>query len=572
MAKAKPKTKSKRSVKLTPHEKEKNAYRKEVRGIFGNSGFTRVGYISDKEFIYNGAKSDFDDVYIYENIIILIEYTVSKADKVGDHLKPKKIVYDEILKDTSVFLDFYENKFPSLKETRSDLFDSDQCKVIILYCAKYNVKKTHQDLISGIKYFNYPTLRYFKSVTDAIKLSSRFELFHFLGLSINNIGMNSILTSNANDVYEGSILPHSHSNFPRGYKVVSFYVDPDSLLERSYVLRSDGWRDEVGLYQRMISKAKISAIRKYLKTEGRVFINNIIVTLPSTTKLLDKNRNTVDPDKLTKTEPGIIEIPKGYNYIGLIDGQHRVFAYHEGGLYEDNIAKMRKRQNLLVTGIIYPPGVKSIDKTKFEANLFLEINSTQTNAKSDLKQTIGLMLKPFSSESIAKAVINRLNGMGALEDMFEKYFFDRDKIKTTSIVSYGLKPIVKLSGTDSFFSIWDNENKNDLLNNSNNEDLLSDYISFCSENIDYIISAIKQKIDLSKWTTDRNVKNKVLNTTAINGIIICQRLGLEDGIIGNLEFYKEKFDKVNSFDFSSYKSSQYASMGRDLYTQFLSKK
>lgn len=557
----------KKRTKLTPHEIEKRAYRKEVRSIFGNSGFTRVSYISDREFTYNGATSDFDDVYTYENVIVLIEYTVSKPDKIGDHLKPKKLLYDEIIKDTSAFLDFYEDKFPSLKETRSDLFDSEQCKIIILYCAKNNVKKTHQNLISGIKYFNYPVLRYFRSVADAVKHSSRFELFHFLELSINDIGENSISTSNPNDVYEGSILPHSHSNFPKGFKVVSFYVDPASLLERSYVLRSDGWRDEIGLYQRMISKTKINAIRKYLNIEGRVFINNIIVTLPSTTKLLDTNGDTVNPVILKKTKPGTIEIPKGYNYIGLIDGQHRVFAYHEGGVYEDNIAKMRKRQNLLVTGIIYPPDVKPIDKTKFEANLFLEINSTQTNAKSDLKQTIGLLLKPFSSESIAKAVINRLNGMGALEDMFEKHFFDRDKIKTTTIVSYGLKPIVKLSGTDSFYSIWEYPKKEDLLNNKS-EDILSDYISFCSENIDNIISAIKQNIDDSKWTTDRKIKNKILNTTTINGIIICQRLGLEDRIIGDLEFYKEKFDKIDSFPFSNYKSSQYGQMGRDLYEEY----
>ncbi len=567
MATAKPKLKRKKRKKLTPHEIEKRAYRKEVRSIFGNSGFTRVGYISDKEFTYNGATSDFDDVYTYENIIVLIEYTVSKADKVGAHLKPKKLLYDEIVADTSAFLNFYEGKFPSLKETRSDLYDSDQCKVIVLYCAKHNVKKKHQELISRIKYFNYPILRYFKSVTEAVKLSSRFELFHFLGLSINNIGENSISTSESNDVYEGSILPHSHSNFPIGYKVVSFYVDPGSLLERSYVLRSQGWRDEIGLYQRMISKAKINAIRKYLNVEGRVFINNIIVTLPSTTKLLDSERNTVDPVKLKKTAPGTIEIPKGYNYIGLIDGQHRVFAYHEGGVSDDNIAKMRKRQNLLVTGIIYPPDVKHLDKTKFEANLFLEINSTQTNAKSDLKQAIGLMLRPFSSESIAKAVINRLNNKGALEDMFEKHFFDRDKIKTISIVSYGLKPIVKLSGTDSFFYLWDNENKNDLLDNKN-DDLLSDYIGFCAENVDNIISAIKQKVDNSKWTTDKKVKNKVLNTAAINGIIICQRLGLEDGIIGDLDFYNKKFESIDTFDFSAYKSSQYGQMGRDLYDEF----
>lgn len=553
--------------KLAPEEIAKRNYRKEVRSIFNNCGFTRVSYISDKEFTYNGATSDFDDVYVYENLIILLEYTLTKADKIGTHLKPKKILYDEILKDTSRFLEFYEAKFPSLKETRSDLFDPEQCKVVILYCAKNNVRKDYQDLINRIKYFNYPILRYFKSVAETVKRSARFELFHFLDLSIDDIGENSITTSNSKDVYEGSILPHAHSNFEKGYKVVSFYVDPEALLERSYVLRNQGWRDEIGLYQRMISKTKVNSIRKYLKMEKRVFINNIIVTLPSTTKLLDAERNTVNPEKLKKTEPVTIEIPKGYNYIGLIDGQHRVFSYHEGGAFEDEISKMRKRQNLLVTGIIYPSKVKILDKTKFEANLFLEINSTQTNAKSDLKQTIGLMLKPFSSASIAKAVINRLNGYGALEDMFEKYFFDKNKIKTTSIVSYGLKPIVKLSGNDSFYRYWNDENKQQLLDQSN-EELLTEYISFCASNINNLIGAIRQNISESKWTTDRRNKNKVLSTTAINGFIICQRLGLENGDYGDMNFYSEKFKNIDQFDFSIYKSSQYGQMGRDLYQKY----
>ncbi len=567
MARVTRKTKRKKRRKPTPEELEQRNHRKEIRAVFRNAGFEKVFSVSDKEFTFNGMTSDFDDVFVNENIIVFAEYTITKSSKISSHLKPKKIVYDTILNSKSEFLEFYEDLFPTFLETRDDFYDHDQCEIIILYCSRNSINPKHKALITNISYFDYPILKYFKSVSDAVKKSSRFELYSFLGLSNEQVGKNSISTAKPADKYKGSILPHSHSNFAKGFKVVSFYIDPQSLLNRAYVLRKDGWRDEGSLYQRMISKGKIIAIRKYLESKERVFINNIIVTLPSVTKLVDEKGNTVDPNKLTKTEPVIIEIPTGFNVVGLIDGQHRVFAYHEGGDFEEKISRLRIKQNLLATGIIYPDNVKDIDKTKFEANLFLEINSTQTNAKSDLKQAIGLLLKPFSSESIAKATINRLNNLGPLEDYFERHFYDKDKIKTTSIVSYGIKPIVKLSGTDSFFSIWDNPFKNNLLK-EDDIDLLHEYINFCTDKINELLIAVRIKIDNSKWTTDKNVKNKVLSTTAINGFIVCLRRIISEGKIGNQKYYEKKLSKIDRFDFNQYKSSQYGRMGRDLYDQY----
>lgn len=60
------------------------------------------------------------------------------------------------------------------------------------------------------------------------------------------------------------------------------------------------------------------------------------------------------------------------------------------------------------------------DKVKFEAALFLEINSNQAKAKSDLKQSIGLILTPYTVESIARAVVNKLNADGPLQGFFEQ--------------------------------------------------------------------------------------------------------------------------------------------------------
>jgi len=120
----------------------------------------------------------------------------------------------------------------------------------------------------------------------------RFELFKFFGLTAEDIGLG---TGQPSRSYEGFILPESPSGFPSGYKVVTFYVDPDTLMSLSYVLRKDGWLDGDGLYQRMISKSKIRSMRQYLAQDERVFINNVIVSLPPTTKILDpKTKNQLD--------------------------------------------------------------------------------------------------------------------------------------------------------------------------------------------------------------------------------------------------------------------------------------
>ena len=106
----------------------------------------------------------------------------------------------------------------------------------------------------------------------------------------------------------------------------------------------------------------------------------------------------------------------------MVDGQHRTYAYFEDASDDQEIAKLRLRQNLLVTGIIYPEGTSSADREKFEARLFLEINANQTTAKSNLKQAIGLILDPFAPESIAARVLDTLDrGTGPLSGQAERY-------------------------------------------------------------------------------------------------------------------------------------------------------
>ena len=459
------------------------------------------------------------------------------------------------------------DKFPSFKEKIDKNIHITKYKICIIYASKNTVAQDHKKNVDCVTYFDYSILKYFHSVTGAVKLSARNELLNFLGFSKEDIE-GQVLSDTT--LYKGSILPEAHSNFAAGYKVVSFYVDPASLLSRSYVLRKDGWMERDGLYQRMIAKGKIEAIRTHLRKKQRVFINNIIVTLPSETRILDERKNTKDINKINNTEPVNIQLPNEFNSVGIIDGQHRVFAYHEGGSGDDKIKSLRERQNLLVTGIIYPDDIKKLDKIKFEAKLFLEINSTQTNAKSDLKQAIHLLLSPFKPVSIGKKVIHRLNEKGPLLDQIERHFYDKDKIKTTSIVSYALVPLVKLQGDDSLFKLWSEPGK-DRLTDDQDEDVLNRYIDYCVEEINNFLVAIRSVLPNDRWTPVKKVKGRYLTTTIINGFFICLRKLVENEQTGTIEDYKAKLVNLENFKFDAYHSSQYARMANDLYETFFLK-
>jgi hypothetical protein len=62
----------------------------------------------------------------------------------------------------------------------------------------------------------------------------------------------------------------------------------------------------------------------------------------------------------------------------------------------------------------------------------------------------------------------------------------------------------------------------------------------------------------------------MLTTTIINGFIVCLRLLVEHQKLHAFDWYKAKFaaSDLNKFPFSRYKSSQYGSLGQDLYKAY----
>ena len=115
--------------------KLQNDHRSAIRSSFTKAGFHRVSGVSDKEFTYDNQKTDLDDVFVYENVIILAEYTCKQASDVGEHLKLKKHIYDKILADPEAFLIFLAAKFPGSADQLASGYHVQKTIVRVLYCS-----------------------------------------------------------------------------------------------------------------------------------------------------------------------------------------------------------------------------------------------------------------------------------------------------------------------------------------------------------------------------------------------------------------------------------------------------
>ncbi|OHE61558.1 MAG: hypothetical protein A2X71_04030 [Thiobacillus sp. GWE1_62_9] len=501
--------------------------------------------------------------------MIVCEDTYAKTP--SSHLLKKKVLFDRIQGNETEFVEFLTSQFPIFKAyVSASNYKPKQFEVRILYCSRYSIPVEHKELCTDVRFIEYPLLRYFTSLVKTINKTAKFEIFKFLGLNYRDIGKARIKgRASAASQYPGFLLPEAHSNFPPGFKVLSFYVDPESLLERVYVLRKDSWEEPDCSYQRMLVAKKIRSMRRYLNESERVYVNNLIVTLPPSVRLSDElGKKLLIEKELTEIRSVKIELPDEFNSVGVIDGQHRVYSYHEGSdIYESKIRSLRQCQNLLVTAIMYPETVSDLERTRFEATLFLEINDEQTKARGDLKQAIELIVRPFSSTAISKSIISGLSRRGPLRGCLEEHYFDDDhKVKTSSIVSYGLKPLIKTEGEDSLYSVWGYKDKQKLLEASEKA-VLDNYVQFCVKEINDLLLAAKLNLSAEDWRV-MDKTGGLLTPTFVNGFIVCLREIVRFGLPRGEEQYKKNLEKIARFPFRNFKSSHWKQLGLEIFKQY----
>lgn len=348
-----PRKKSKRKA-LTPLEKAQKKLRKDILSTLEGMGFEYLR-TEGKHKEFGGQKGEIDSIYLYENILLVCEDTVIKDIK--DHIKNKHIFFEQIEKNRTDLLNWLKNDH-SDKFSKFSNYQTSRYKIFFVYFHTEPVDTDTKNFFKQINFVYDNDLNYFKTISSSLRYTARNEFYRFLGIGLQDIGVSSS-SKFKNDIDTAVILPEETSGFPDGIKLVSFLMCAEDLMECAYVLRKEDWETRIQLYQRLIDHRRINKIREFIAKNGRTFVNNVIVSLPSDVKFYRKdpsgNEIQIEQDSLSNIENMMIRIPKVINSICVIDGQHRIFAHYKADdKFENKISQIRKQRHLLVTGLLSP--------------------------------------------------------------------------------------------------------------------------------------------------------------------------------------------------------------------------
>ena len=350
-------------------------------------------------------------------------YDVALEDRVWTLLA--KLGWEWMNKDRTFRLDYAKTK----QGKQIDVFAADSETVLIVECKSTKSWKpgTFRDEIlevQGLKKGVNGTIRQAFSttpktawlfVTQNYRISDD-TLKHFTTNNIHHISEGELsyyeqLVDHLGPVakyqlfgrlFSGMEIPELDTRFPAlrgkagGHVIYCFLVEPELLLKVGYVLHrtSELELEDVQSYQRLVSKARMKDIKKFLD-EGGYFANSILLNIRSNRRGGLHFDLAGGGDHASNTDIGIVHLPKTYQSAMIIDGQHRLFGYGH--------TERRKTDMLPVVAFCNLPGEE-------QQELFVDINAKQKPVPKNLLMTL-MAAFDFDSDmpSIAKpAAVTRL--------------------------------------------------------------------------------------------------------------------------------------------------------------------
>ena len=545
-------------------KREKTAFKRKIRNIFTSMGFEYIP-TNDIHMFLGHRDIEIDSLFVFENVWLVCEDSVRESH-VREHIRTKNEVIGIIEEDKGEYLSKLVETFPEKKEILQK-YDISRIKIFGLYIPKNELSLSEDDIYLFNNLLFHKSCYCCKWISKCIKYSARNEVFKFLNLKNNDIGMFSSVSSSA-QITAPIIYPKEFTGLKNGVRLVSFMMSAEDLLNTCYVLRKDNWSDSIWLYQRLIKQPKIKKMRAFIEANGAAFYNNIIVALPDNVAFKDASGAYKTIEQIGDLESNCeLVLQKEINSICVIDGQHRIFAHYESGIdskQERTIAELRKKLHLLVTGLIFPKNMPMEKRIQIQSKIFDDINSNADPVAANILLQIKRIRNPIDDESLAQLVVEKLNKEGVFKNLFQLSSLEKAKIKTASIVRFALRYLVTLSpveGKQSFINYWTGD-KNDLLDMK--ESAINDYADFCATSLREYFGAVRKNFG-KYWTM--SVESKLLSVISLNGFIIAYTRQLSVNGVKDFDFYDRLFNG-SDIDFSSenfgYTSSQYRKFSTEL--------
>jgi DGQHR domain-containing protein len=215
--------------------------------------------------------------------------------------------------------------------------------------------------------FDYADLEYFEALVRHLGVAARYQFLCevFRGKSIHGLEVK---------------VPALRTKMGRN-TCYTFSIRPEYLLKIGYVAhRAKGKAIDVDMYQRMISKGRLSKIAEYI-SEGGTFPTNIVINIREK-KYAEFCRGEQKGDEEGALF-GWLSLRPAYGCAWIIDGQHRLFAY--SGLERAETAHLN---------VLAYEGLSSGE----QAQMFVDINSEQRKVKRSLLVELDADLKWSAAE------------------------------------------------------------------------------------------------------------------------------------------------------------------------------
>jgi len=177
---------------------------------------------------------------------------------------------------------------------------------------------------NGIKVWNEEKLRYYEAIVDAIGEYAKYEIIHSFGIA----------TGEEKSIYNVLALRFHQPYQDSDADLFLFTIPPEKLLKTCVIYRrAQGSGDA---YQRMVRKARLRRVKKFVTEENALLPPNIIVHLsekvtydPVEIPKVNANGKPITLTRKKDYELVVLSIPMEYASIELIDGQHRLYGFVE---------------------------------------------------------------------------------------------------------------------------------------------------------------------------------------------------------------------------------------------------
>jgi len=311
--------------------------------LFYKLGFGKLNIGRECEVKYGKKETSLstkkiDVIAQSEEVRIYIECTTQK----NDALKIKQ----------------WSSEVSDIRKYESGNSETEKKNVVFVYCNDKDISETDRDKLSkkGIVYLNTAIIDYFLELKGQYARLAYFQLISYLckGQQIKSITSDDLT------------IPTIRTKYGSKTYAYLFGVHPATLIPLSTVPhRKLDFKDDLNHnYQRLIKKTKVNAIKKFIKNERGIFPTNIIISIES-----DKHTFKPFGKAINDIQHGTLTLPRQYQSVNIIDGQHRLFAY-------DGLEQSEK-------DLIY---VVAFDNMNLEEQIktFIDINEKQTKVSPSL--------------------------------------------------------------------------------------------------------------------------------------------------------------------------------------------